>query len=225
MCIRDRDLGAEQGHAGQRQGGEEGENGARAEVVDARALDQRPQRGPGGRDGEHTAPPRQRQAQHLARLGLEAPGDQQAGGDEADQEDAGEHQGSGGVPCAGHVHTGGGVEIEERGDEQQRRCSDHHAVASSEGADVHVLGVLLGLGRLVVPRSQIVLQRGGRHHGTEVLRGREDRGGEQPRGTREGTTPRGSRRCRPRCPGPPSGATPDSSAAPRPWRHACCRIR
>ena len=83
--------------------------------------------------------PRSRPAT-LRRLRQHAGDDDERGADDAGQvrRSAGPDALSQALGCRSRQWPpSSGVEVEERGDEQQHRCSDHHAVASSEGADVH----------------------------------------------------------------------------------------
>ncbi|MFD9241667.1 GAF domain-containing protein [Streptomyces sp. NPDC059556] len=113
---------------------------------------------------------------------------------------------------AHHVHTDGvaqgvpgvrgvdrealvGEVVQERGDEQHHRCTDQHAIASGEGADIHVRSPSSGRRVGVALRSW----HGG-WHGAAPSYGANL--------SPAGSTPRGRWRCRPRSPGRLSAATP-----------------
>ncbi len=146
--LEGRDERRGDGATGQGQGGDQADDQAGA---GAGGGDDGPERRPGREDGEGDTELGEVETGDLARLLLRqrTADDDDRRADHPGQVHA--HEGVQRLPGvdagvvlgfavlgerAGAVRAAG--ESEERGDEQQHRCSDHHAVTSSEGADVHV---------------------------------------------------------------------------------------
>jgi hypothetical protein len=70
--------------------------------------------------------------------------DDERGADDAGKYDAHQHRRASPGIRDGEVVRGPveRIEVKERRDQQQYRCSDHHAVASSEGADIHFVSFI-----------------------------------------------------------------------------------
>src|SRR5690606_34623271 len=114
-------------------------------------VDDRPEGRPRGEDRQGHTELAEVETGDLGRLGQRAGHDDE--GRTGDTGDVHAHHQAEVVPGVGDVVAVAAERVEERRDEQQYRCSDHHAVASSEGADIHFRSFV---GRLVVGRGVAV---------------------------------------------------------------------